>query len=158
MYYTPKELEKIDIKGSLFYGYCRSQVDCILEKVHDDYMELKKMNEHLKEECISMKEIVQHYKTIEEALQHTLIIAQKTSETITENANQQAKTLILEAELKAEQILCEAGKKVDDTRLEYEEVKKRLSQYKAHSQALVHTMQDFLETQFTKEDQSSGAF
>lgn len=148
MNYTPKELENICIKSEFFYGYKRGQVDDILEKISKDYAELKKENEELQTNVTIMKETVQHYKTIEEALQHTLIVAQHTSENITNNAYEKANNIIKEAEINAQKLINEANKKVDNLNLEYEELKVSLNAYKIKSQTLLSSVMEVLKNPF----------
>lgn len=137
MHFTPKDLDNICFKREFIYGYDREQINKILAKVREDYETLQKENDELQSEIIIMKETVQHYKTIEESLQHTLIIAQRTSENITNNATLRADNTIKEAEINAQKIINTANIKVEGIQQEYEELKRRLSIYKVKSHALL---------------------
>jgi len=72
-----------------------------------------------------LNENIQNYKTIEETLQNTLIVAQSTAEEIKKVAYQKAETIIKEAEMKASKMIEEANSKVLQITYEYGELKKR---------------------------------
>jgi cell division initiation protein len=144
MNYTPTDLENMCFKREFFYGYNKEQVNKILSKVSEDYEILKRENEELQTELKIMQETVKHYKTIEQSLQHTLIIAQQTSESITNNAGKKANDIIKEAEINAQDIINNANKKVESIHREYEEIKKSLNIYKIRSQALLNSTMELL--------------
>lgn len=146
MNYTPNDLENICFKREFLYGYNREQVNKILSKVCEDYESLKQKNDELQTEIKIMKETVKHYKTIEESLQHTLIIAQQTSESITNIATEKADDIIKKAEINALNIINNANKKVDSIHREYEEAKKSLNIYKIKSQALLNSTMELLKS------------
>lgn len=148
MNYTSKDLDKICFKREFFYGYNREQINNILSKVCQDYESLTKQNDELQTNIEIMEETVKHYKTIEESLQHTLIIAQRTSENITNNATVKANNIIREAEIQAQDIISKANKKVENINLEYEEIKKCLDAYKIKSQTLLTSTMERLKESF----------
>jgi cell division initiation protein len=100
-----------------------------------------------------MKETVKHYKTIEESLQHTLIIAQQTSESITNIATEKADDIIKKAEINALNIINNANKKVDSIHREYEDAKKSLNIYKIKSQALLNSTMELLKNPFEEKNE-----
>lgn len=148
MNYTPNDLENIGFKREFLYGYNREQVNKILSKVCEDYNSLKQDNDELQNEIKIMKETVRHYRTIEESLQHTLIIAQQTSESITSVATNKADDIIREAEINALNIINNANNKVDSIQHEYEVIKKSLDVYKIRSQALLNSTMELLKSPF----------
>ncbi|OYO67818.1 hypothetical protein CG709_16990 [Lachnotalea glycerini] len=127
----------------------------ILAKISEDYEALNKENEEMQNEIVIMKETVKHYKTIEESLQHTLIIAQRTSENITDNATEKANNIISEAEKNAQDIVHNAYRKVDGINHEYEEIKKSLNIYKMRSQALLATTLEMLKVSDDEKNEKS---
>ena len=148
MNYTIKDLESLKIKRDLLHGYSQSQVERILTRVKEDYYAMACENNDLRNDVAMMQETVQHYKTIEESLQHTLIIAHKTSESIKLNAMDKAANILREADLKARKIIDDAELQVKKIRQEYEGIKNSLSCYKVKSQSLLNSLQDMLKTPF----------
>ena len=53
----------------------------------------------------TLNETVQHYKVLEESLQHSILVAQHTAEQIKTNACDKAKIIVDEAEVKAQKLL-----------------------------------------------------
>lgn len=148
MNYSITDIERLDLKNELLNGYNRAQVERILNNIKEDYYEFLQENTNLQNEISIMRETVQHYKTIEESLQHTLIIAHSTGESIKMNATDKASNIVREAENKARKIIDEADLQVIKIKSEYEEIKSSLTNYKLKTQSLLNTLQDLLKTPF----------
>ena len=104
MNYTPNDLENITFKKT-FRGYSEDQVNEMIDKVIEDYMAYIRENLELKDKISVLNEGIQHYKSLEESLHNTLLIAQQTSEEIKKNAYEKAENILREAELKAQKII-----------------------------------------------------
>ena len=144
MNYMATDIEKLSLKKELINGYNKRQVEIILARINEDYHELEEKIGKLQNEATIMKETVQHYKTIEESLQHTLILAHSTSESIKLNATEKAANIIHEAEIKAKNVIDDADKQVIKIKNEYEELKRNLSCYKIKTMSLLSSLQDLL--------------
>jgi cell division initiation protein len=92
--YTPTDLNRLTIKRTLFDGYGKKQVDSLIAKVIEDYTEMNKSIHELKCQISTLNETVQHYKLLEESLQHSILVAQHTAEQIKTNACDKAKTML----------------------------------------------------------------
>ncbi|MCM8756451.1 MAG: DivIVA domain-containing protein [Candidatus Omnitrophica bacterium] len=125
MNYTPNDLQNLIFKKSLM-GYSEDHVNEVLDKIIEDYSAYIRENLDLKDKVALLNEGLQHYKTIEESLQNTLLVAQQTSEDIKNNAYEKAANVIKEAEVKAQKIINDANQEVVRIKFEYEELKKRL--------------------------------
>lgn len=122
---TPQDIESKTFKRVYIGGYSVEEVEEFLDQVLKDYEALYKENLELKDKIALLNENVQNYKTIEETLQNTLIVAQSTAEEIKKVAYQKAETIIKEAEMKASKMIEEANSKVLQITYEYGELKKR---------------------------------
>jgi len=122
---TPQDIESKTFKRVYLGGYSVEEVEEFLEQVLKDYEALYKENLELKDKIALLNENIQNYKTIEETLQNTLIVAQSTAEEIKKVAYQKAESIIKEAEMKASKIIEEANSKVLQITYEYGELKKR---------------------------------
>ena len=144
MNYNAADIEKLPLKKEWICGYSRAQVERILAKIKQDYYEAADRIKDLYNELAVMKETVQHYKTIEESLQHTLILAHSTAEAIKMNAVEKAANIVAEAELKAQKTVDDASVKVIRIQSEYVELKNSLKCYKSKTQALLNSLQELL--------------
>jgi cell division initiation protein len=122
---TPQDIESKTFKRVYIGGYSVEEVEEFLDQVLKDYEALYKENLELKDKIALLNENIQNYKTIEETLQNTLIVAQSTAEEIKKVAYQKAETIIKEAEMKASKMIEEANSKVLQITYEYSELKKR---------------------------------
>ena len=95
---TPLDIENRKFKKGIF-GYSSEEVDEFLDKIIENYEALYKENIELKDKIGVLNEGIQHYKTIEDTLKNTLMVAQTTSEDIKKNAYGKAENIIKEAEL-----------------------------------------------------------
>lgn len=136
MNYSPNDLQNFTFKKG-FMGYSEDVVNEVLDKVIEDYSSYIHENIELKDKVAMLNEGLQHYKTIEESLQNTLIAAQQTSEDVKKNAYEKADNIIKEAEIKAQRILNEVNQEVLKSKYEYEDMKKRIYVYKSKSEALL---------------------
>lgn len=147
MNYTPNELQNLTFKKTLM-GYSEDQVNEVLDKIIEDYSEYIRENIELKDKIAVLNEGMQHYKRIEESLQNTLIVAQKTSEEIKKNAYEKAENILKEAEIKAQKQINEANQEVIKIKYEYEEMKKKLHVFKTKSETLLLTQLEILRQMF----------
>jgi len=134
--FVPNDLQNIAFKKSVM-GYNILQVEDVLLKVVEDLSELIKENAKLKEKLEDTEDRVKYYKTIENNLHNSLIIAQQTSEEIIANARQNAENIQKEAELRARQIIEEANKQILNVKFEYENLKRDVIAYKAKIESII---------------------
>lgn len=151
MNYTPNDLQNLTIKKS-FMGYSPDVVDDVLDKVIEDYSAYIRENIDLKDKLALLNEGLQHYKTIEESLQNTLMAAQSTGEEIKKNAYEKAENIIKEAELRAKKMIEDANQEVIRVRFEYEELKKRLHIFKSKAETLLLSQLEILKQLTENED------
>jgi len=149
MNYTPNDLQNLTFKRS-FMGYSEDMVNEVLDKIIEDYSAYIRENIELKDKVALLNEGLQHYKTIEESLQNTLIAAQQTSEDIKKNAYEKAENIIKEAEVKAQKIINDANQEVVKIKFEYEELRKKLYVFKSKAEALLLSQLEILK-QITEE-------
>lgn len=140
---TPLDIENRRFKKKVM-GYNEIEVEEFLTMVVEDYEKLYKENIELKDKISLLNEGVQHYKSMEETLQNTLLIAQSTGEDIKKNAYSKSENIIKEAELKAEQIIAEANQEVSKINYRYEEIKRNFGAFKAKIETLVYAQLDMM--------------
>jgi cell division initiation protein len=142
---TPLDIENKRFKKKPF-GYSELEVEEFLTKVVEDYEKLYKENIELKDKIAVLNEGIQHYKSIEETLQNTLVVAQSTGEEIKKNAYEKAENILKEAETKASQIIANANQEVSKINYRYEELKRNTSAFKAKIESLIHAQLDMMKS------------
>ena len=78
-------------------GYSVEEVDDFLDEITIDYEKNYKQTSELKSKVDELERSLLHYKTIEDTLQNTLVMAQSTAEEVKDVARQQAEQIIKEA-------------------------------------------------------------
>ncbi len=144
MNYTPDELRSICLKRSILDGYNRKQVDNLLSLINEDYSRLVKENDELKNKINSMNEALQHYKMLEESLQHSILVAQHTSEQIKVNACEKARLITSEAEANASRLMETANQEIVRAKGKLEEIKAEIFTFKTKTEALLQGQLDVL--------------
>ncbi|WP_010252754.1 DivIVA domain-containing protein [Acetivibrio cellulolyticus] len=144
MNYTPNDLQNLTFKKSAVGGYKEDMVNEVLDKIIEDYTGYIHENRELKDKLEALNQAIQHYKSIEESLQNTLIVAQQTSEDIKKNGYQKAENIVKEAEIKALKIISDANQEVVKIKYEYEDTKKKLHIYKSKAESLLHSQLEVL--------------
>lgn len=150
MNYTPNDLQNITFKKTVM-GYSEDMVNDVLDKIIEDYSAYIRENIELKDKLALLNEGLQHYKTIEESLQNTLLVAQQTGEDIKKNAYEKAENLIKEAEIRSQKIINEANQEVIKIKFEYEDMKKRLHVFKSKSETLLLSQLEIIKQMFDEE-------
>ncbi len=102
--FTPLEVESVSFK-KVPMGYSIPEVDKLLGDIIKDYETLYKENIELKDKIKSLNDNVQYYKSMETALQNTLVLAEKTADETKAVAHTAAEQIKKEAELRASSIL-----------------------------------------------------
>lgn len=109
-------LTPLDIESKVFSksigGYSVSEVKIFVKDILAHYEKLYKENIELKDKLNTVNEGIQYYKTIEETLQHTLLLAEKMAEETRASARKSAEQTEREAQLKADVIVNDAKHEV----------------------------------------------
>lgn len=138
---TPLDIHNHEFKKS-FRGYDENEVDDFLDRIVSDYEKVLRENEKLKERANLNEKELSHYKNLEQNMQDTLMIAQKTAEEVLnaarknakeirenasndaqrvhENTMREAQNIRVQAQLDAKQSLDEAARKLHGVALEYD--------------------------------------
>lgn len=114
---TPLDIESKKFDKALM-GFNTREVRKFLKEIIANYEVLYRENIELKDKLNVLSEGIQYYKTMEETLQNTLILAEKTAEEAKQRAREQAELIEREAELKAEEILGNTKDELNHLRLQ----------------------------------------
>lgn len=98
---TPLELQKIEFKKKMG-GYAKNDVDEIFAVVKGDYETIYKENIKLRDKLEVLEDLVNKYKSMEDTMRDTLIVAQKAADDLNKSAVQKSEAIIKKAESDAE--------------------------------------------------------
>ena len=141
---TPLDLENKRFSRQKLGGYNLDEVDDFLDELTLEYGKLYKENNELKEQKEELDSNVGKYKNIENTLQNTLVMAQKTADEITLVAKQQAEQIIKEAEFSAKSSVEELNAQILVKQKELEDLKKQFEVYKAKMESLLISQLELL--------------
>ena len=134
---TPLDIENKKFSKQMMNGYSVEEVDDFLDDLTADYEKTYKQSSELKTRVDELEKSLLHYKTIEDTLQNTLMMAQSTAEEVKEVARQQAEQIIKEAEGNARKSVDDLGQEILIKKKELEDIKQQFEVYKAKMESLL---------------------
>ena len=132
-------LTPIDVQAKTFksgMGYSKADVDTFLKNLYSDYETLYRENMELKNKMSVMNESLNRYKGIEKSLQKALVLAETTSEETIASAKTNAAVIEQEARVKAEAILADAKRELENIHSTTLELLQKYEAYKAQYKAM----------------------
>lgn len=148
---TPLDIENKKFSKQMMNGYSVEEVDDFLDDLTEDYTKNYKEVTELKGKVQELTQSLEHYKTIEETLQSTLLMAQSTAEDVKKVANQQAEQIINDAKATAQKQVNDLDNEIIAKKKELEDVKKQFDIYKAKMESLLISQLELLKD-INKED------
>lgn len=141
---TPLDIENKRFSKQMMNGYNVDEVDDFLDELTLEYGKLYKENAELKSQREELDDNVGKYKNIENTLQNTLVMAQKTADEITAVAKQQAEQIVKDAEYKAKTSVDELNMQAINKQKEIDDLKKQFEVYKAKMESLLISQLELL--------------
>ena len=141
---TPLDIENKKFAKQMMNGYNVDEVDDFLDELTLDYGKLYKENAELKAQREELDSNVGKYKNIENTIQNTLIMAQKTADEVQEVAKKQAEQIIKDAEFQAKNSVEELNTQILVKQKELEDLKKQFDVYKAKMESLLISQLELL--------------
>ena len=148
---TPLDIENKKFAKQMMNGYNVDEVDDFLDELTLDYGKLYKENAELKAQREELDSNVGKYKNIENTIQNTLIMAQKTADEVQEVAKKQAEQIVKDAEFQAKNSVEELNTQILLKQKELEDLKKQFDVYKAKMESLLISQLELLKD-INKED------
>ena len=141
---TPLDIENKKFSKQIMNGYSVDEVDDFLDELTVDYTKNYKEVMKLKKEISEINASLEHYKSIEETLQNTLLMAQTTAEDVKNVAKQKADQIINEAKDSAKKELSNLREETRTLRKEKDDIKKQFDIYKAKMESLLISQLELL--------------
>ncbi len=149
---TPLDIENKKFSKQVMNGYNVEEVDDFLDDLTVDYTKNYKETTELKAKVEELEKSLEHYKTIEDTLQNTLLMAQKTAEDVKNVAKQQADQIINEAKGTAQKQADNLDNEIIAKKKELEDIKKQFDIYKAKMESLLISQLELIKDINKKED------
>ncbi|MDE6107505.1 MAG: DivIVA domain-containing protein [Oscillospiraceae bacterium] len=100
---TPQEVAEHAFQKASFGGYNMAMVDEFLDQVTTDYTTLYKENAALKAKMKILADKVEEYRSTEDSMRKTMLVAQKTADQIMADAEAQRSSIVHDAEEEAQE-------------------------------------------------------
>lgn len=141
---TPLDIENKKFSKQMMNGYNVDEVDDFLDEITADYEKMYKELQENKNNVDEVKKDLEHYKSIEETLQSTLMMAQSTAEEVKTVAKQQAEQIIDSAKSEAQKTVDDINQEIIIKEKELEDLKKQFDVYKAKMESLLISQLEML--------------
>ena len=141
---TPLDIENKKFAKQMMNGYSVEEVDDFLDELTVDYSKNYKELSELKSQIEELNKSLEHYKTIEDTLQNTLLMAQQTAEEVKNVAKQKADQIVQEAKNSAQLQVNELNNEISLKQKSLEDIKKQFDIYKAKMESLLISQLELL--------------
>lgn len=140
---TPLEIENRKFKKEM-RGYSKVEVDEFLSVISENYELIYKENLANKDKINMLSSAIKQYKSMEEALQSAILVAQNAGDEVVQNAKKNAENIIKDAENKAAQLLSDVSREVTRVSYEYEEMRRNVEVFRTRIISLLTSQMDIL--------------
>jgi cell division initiation protein len=131
----------VDVQHKTFkralQGYDRVDVDQFLDEVIETLEDEASARAALEAEIADLKERISHFKAMEESLQSTLLLAQRTADEVKAAAHKEADLIRQEARLAGEREIGAIGDRMEETRREHQRIIDAAEQAKSEIRSLL---------------------
>lgn len=147
---TPLDIQKKEFRR-VFRGYSGEEVDSFLDRVSQDYENLLRENQELKEKIAQTEQSLARYREIEEVIKNTMVMAQKNADELKQNAEKEAGIILDRARIEADQLAREAEQEaaalLKDAENKMKLIMEEYNQFKRDSQVFRLRFRSLLEAQ-----------
>src|SRR6476661_455221 len=143
---SPLDLRQTRFR-SAFRGFDRVEVSTFMAAVAEDYESALRETDKLRQEIARLESIVK-----EQSLKATLMTAQKLSDDIRVNAEQEARRIINEAEGRSQLLLDKTQSRLEDVQREIDGMKLKRRDVEVSVESIIQTLRNTLE--FVREQET----
>lgn len=141
---TPLDIENKKFSKQMVNGYSVEEIDDFLDQLAVDYEKMYKENIESRNKIEELNNSLEHYKSIENTLQGTLLMAQTTAEEVKNVARQQAEQILNEAQASAKETVGILDNEIIMKKKELEDIQKQFDIYKAKMESLLISQLELL--------------
>ncbi len=140
---TPLEIENRKFKKE-FHGYSKVEVEEFMRVISENYELIYKENLANKDKINMLSNAIKQYKSMEEALQSAILVAQSAGDEVVQNAKKKAENIVKDAETKSAQLLSNASREVTRVSYEYEEMRRNVEVFRTRIISLLTSQLDIV--------------
>jgi cell division initiation protein len=141
---TPIDIQHKTFKKAL-QGYDRSEVDQFLDEVIETLEDEAHHRAALEADVADLKERISHFKTMEESLQNTLLLAQRTADEVKASAHKEADLIREQARLAGEREIASYNDSISEVRREQQRAVEASEKARSELRSLLMTHLSLLE-------------
>ena len=134
---TPLDIENKKFSKQMMNGYNVEEVDDFLDEIGVDFAKKQKEVNEASKKIEELNASLEHYKTIEDTLQNTLLMAQSTAEEVKNIAKQKADQIVSDAKATTQKEVDFIQNQILMKKKELEDVQKQFDIYKAKMESLL---------------------
>src|SRR4029077_19128896 len=116
---TPVDIQHKTFKKAL-QGYDRTEVDQFLDEIIETLEDEATARAALAAEISDLKERISHFKAMEESLQNTLILAQRTADEVKASAHKESDLIREQARIAAQKEVANYNDAINEVRREHQ--------------------------------------
>jgi len=128
-----------------FRGFDKVEVTSFLLAMADDYEAALREADRLRQELMRTEVVVAEHRSHEKTLNSTLMTAQRLADDIKANAEQEAKRIILDAEMRADMLLEKTDARLEDVQREIDGLKMKRKDVEVSIESTIQTLRNTLD-------------
>lgn len=141
---SPVDIQHKSFKKAL-QGYDRAEVDAFLDEIIETLEDEAQQRAALDAEIADLKERVSHFKAMEESLQNTLVLAQRTADEVKASAHKEADLIKEQARFASEREIAGYSDAITEVRREQQRAVEETEKAKSELRSLLMTHLALLE-------------
>jgi len=141
---TPVDIQHKSFKKAL-QGYDRSDVDQFLDEIIETLEDEAQQRAALEADIADLKERISHFKAMEESLQNTLVLAQRTADEVKASAHKEADLIREKARLAGEREIAGYNDAIAEVRREHQRTVEAAEKARSELRSLLMTQLALLE-------------
>lgn len=141
---TPVDIQHKSFKKAL-QGYDRAEVDGFLDEIIETLEDEAQQRAALEAEIADHKERISHFKAMEESLQNTLVLAQRTADEVKASAHKEADLIREQSRLAGEREIAGYNDAISDVRREHQRAVEAAEKARSELRSLLMTHLALLE-------------
>ncbi len=120
-------------------GYDPTDVDQFLDELIETLEDEAQLRAALEAEAADLRERISHFKAMEESLQNTLLLAQRTADEVKASAHKEADLIRYEARMQVEKEIAGYGDRTSDARREHQQAIETAEKARSELRSLLMT-------------------